>query len=65
MSDAEETPERGPMDRATDETPPGVVDSRHSIQQSGHQAANRSTYEPGDESRRVPRRQPGPVDEEA
>jgi hypothetical protein len=65
MGDEREASERGPRHRAAGETPAAVADSRLSIQQSGHQPADRAAYEQGDDSGRVPRRQPGPVDEEA
>lgn len=43
----------------------GVSHSRHMVQKSGHQPADRAAYESGGEKRRVPRRQPGPVDKDA
>jgi hypothetical protein len=67
MSDEGETTERGPRRPAAGEEPPAVAHSRHSIQESGRQPADRAAYEyeRGDDPGRVPRRKPGPVDEEA
>lgn len=65
MGDEREASERGPRRRAAGEAPAAAADSRHSIQQSGHQPADRAAHEQGDDAGRVPRRQPGPVDEEA
>ena len=42
-----------------------VSHSRHMVQRSGHQSADRAAYESSDEQPRAPRREPGRVEKDA
>lgn len=61
MANEREAPERGPRRRPSGEGKVAPADSRHSIQESGHQAADPAAYAERSDDAGAPRRRPGPI----
>jgi hypothetical protein len=66
MGQQGDTSGRGPQpgDERQTNVAPSNSHSKHSIQEPGRQVADSARSEAGDEAGRIPRRKPGPVQEE-